>query len=157
MSGGGGSARLESDADRGQIGERGVGDAISKCFGLRQQQYRRRREQHRARQRGDGADGAVFARVPVGIVMGRRQRGRRIDGAGRGEGGGNVGLRRDRLNGQRRRLRGASVEMPERQPKLQRQCQQRQPCPMFDVRAKPLHADRRPTSNGRDIPGRPML
>ena len=93
MSGGGGSARLESDADRDQIDELGIGDEISKFHGLRQQQYRRRCEQHRARQRDDGADGAVFARMLVGIVDGKAVQlsGRSTaSGAARG----NVGLRR---------------------------------------------------------------
>ena len=62
--------------------ELGVGGEIQKSIGLRQQQYRRRREQHRARQRDDGADRASLAGVLVGIVVGRGLTSGLIDGSG---------------------------------------------------------------------------
>ena len=106
---------------------------------------------------GGGANNTVFASAMTAQIAqassgdgrnrcGTRAAGGLIDRVGGGEAAQcRTALRR--LNG-RRRLRGDGVEMPERQPKLQRQRQQRQPRAVFDVRPKPLHADRRPASGG---------
>jgi hypothetical protein len=86
--------------------------------------------------------------LPVGIVIGCRLLPSGLaDRVGSGEAAGvrRVGLRWARLNGWRS-LRSAPVEMPERQHKLNRQREESEPRPVFDVRSKPLHADRRPAS-----------
>lgn len=146
MSGGGGSARLESLRSGVQVDELGIGDQVWKIHRMRQQQQGRRRNQHRACLRDDGADRASVAWVMIGIMVGGRLPGGFISGLRRGEGVvGNV---------RRRRLRGGLMEMSERQRKLNGQRQQCQPRSMFDVRPEPVHADRRPTSVGRGIPAR---
>ena len=72
MSGDRGSARLKSDASGIQMDEFGIGGQVKKFDGLRQQQHRWRRKQHRVGQSHDGADRADVVRMPVGIVIGRR-------------------------------------------------------------------------------------
>ena len=137
-----GSARLKRDANGVQMNELGVRGQVQEFHSLRQPQQRRRCKQHRVRHGHDGADRAAIIGLAVGIVVG----GRRVAAGWRpAPSSWHAGLDRGRC------VRDP-VEMPERQHKLDRQRQQREPRPLFDVRAEPLHADMHPTSEGRGVP-----
>lgn len=124
---------------RAEMHELGAGGQVQKLDRLRQLQQRRCGEQEIVGQREDGADCAVGAML-IGIVVCR------LLG---GFGGRRLRRRNDELRiGQPdlKRRRGASdfpVEMPERQRKLDRERQQRQPRAGFHVFSEPVHDDLR--------------
>ena len=122
--------------------EFGVGRQVQKFDGLRQQQQRRRREYEVVGQRNDGADRTGLSRL-VSIVIGRWLR---VDGfARRLRYGGDLRMIEVNLRqaGRDRRRGRDRVVMPERQRKLDREREQRQPRAVFDVIPEPLHDDRR--------------
>ena len=157
-SGGGRGARLESDASGARTNEPGIGGEVLEFRGLRQQQHRRRRKQHRIRHGDNRADRAVIIRMPIGIVIGWSLLGRPTDRIRRGKdaGIGDTGLGSPGLNRERSR-RGDGVEMSERKHKLNGQRKKRQTRALLDVRSEPLHADRHPTPEREDISVTPVL
>ena len=96
--------------------ERRVHGETQEFYGLRQQQYGGRCEQHRVRQSDDGADRAGIAGWLVRIVIGRRLRLGSLAGRMRYEN--NAGVSKRRLCRSEwaggRRLRRDWVEMTER-------------------------------------------
>ena len=145
MSGGGRGAGLERGMDRVQMNEFGIGREIQKFDGLRQLQQRRRCEQDSAGERDDGADRAGIGRLLVTVGAGRLLLpsgfGAIIE-CGRGPDRSEIDLRQAGLD-RGRRLGRDSVEMPERQRKLDRERNQRQPRTLLDVFSEPLHDDLR--------------
>ena len=128
---------------RAEMRELGAVSQVQKFDRLRQFQQRRRGGQEIVRQRENGADRAVRT-VSVGIVAGRLL----LYGFGvslRGRQGGADGevCIRQRSLKCRRGASDLSVEMPERQRKLDRERQQRQPRASPDVASEPLHVDLR--------------
>jgi hypothetical protein len=150
VSGDRGSARLKGDAGGVRVNELRVDGAVEKFYRLRKhQQLRRRRKQHRVGHGDNGADRAAIVRLPVWIMVGRRLLPVRGLTSGVSEAAvGSVWLLRQAGLNRGGSLRD-SVEMPERQRKLDDQRQQREPSSMFDIRPEPLHADMHPTSEGR--------
>src|SRR6266850_4706148 len=138
MSGDGRCAGLEGGMKRAEMRELGASGQVQKLDSLRQLQERRRGEQEIVRQREDGADRAIGG-VPVGIVVGRLLCGFGVRlWRSRGGGNGEISIGQPGLNSRR----GASdfpVEMPERQRKLNREREQRQPRASPNVVSKPLH------------------
>jgi hypothetical protein len=116
------------------VNDPGVGSEVCELHGLRQWQHWRRRKRHRMGHCRNRADGAGIVGVLVRIMIGHGLL--LLDGS----------TSRTRL-----RLRGDSMEMPERQRKLDRERKQRNPRALFDVRSEPSHADAHPNPEGRDI------
>jgi hypothetical protein len=140
-----------------------VGGAVEKFYRLRQhQQEWRRCKQHRVGHGDDGADRAAIVRLPVWIVIGRRLlplcRLTSRDRRSKANYERSVWLLRQ-AGWNRRRGPRDSMEMPERQRKLDGQRQQREPSSMLDIRSEPLHADMHPASErpARKRLTRPML
>jgi hypothetical protein len=122
--------------------ELGVGGQVQKPDRLRQLQHGRRGEQEIVGNRDDGADYAGVGCVLVVIVIRRllplcRFAGRSKRGLLRGVG--QTGIREADLN----RLPCGLVEMPERQRKLDRERQQRQPRAVLEVFPEPVHDELR--------------
>jgi hypothetical protein len=122
-----------------EVGEAGFGGELQKFDRLRQEQHRRRGEQHAVRHRHDGADGAAVGRLLVIIPVRRLllvggQTRRILDYEVRSAK--EVGLRCRGLES------GSSLrrmEMAERQHNLDGEREQRQPGAKFDVFSNPLH------------------
>jgi hypothetical protein len=138
--------------------ELGVGGQVQEFYRLRQFQQWRGRKQHRIGHRDDGADrtGIIGVVVRDGLLSLLLSLDELSSCIRCGKGARSVRRDCDRprqtgLNGGRR-LGRDRVEMPERQYKLDRQRQQREPRSMSDVRPEPLHVDKRPASDGRGIP-----
>ena len=125
------------------MGELGVGGQVEKLDRLRQLQHGRRGEQVIVGKREDGADRAGVGRMmPVVVVIGRLLLPCRFAGCnkrGLFRGVGQTGIREPDLNA----LRGGPVKVPERQPKLDRKCKQRQPGAVLEVFPEPVHDDLR--------------
>ena len=127
--------------------------AVEEFDRLRQQQQRRRCEQYRVGHRDDGADRAgVVGAWPVGAglccCLWRTDRPHPAPQA-RGAAAVRLATTGRGLKG-RCRLRRRRVEMPERQHKLDRQRQQREPRPMFDVRRETTSCRSPPRIGGQE-------
>ena len=124
------------------MGELGVGREVQKFGRPRQLQQRRRGEQEIVGNRDDGADYAGVSCVPVVVVIGRLLLPCRFAGCnkrGLFRGVGQTGIREPDLNA----LRGRTVKVPERQPKLDRKRKQRQPRAVLEVFPEPVHDELR--------------
>jgi hypothetical protein len=133
---------LEWRMERAEMGELGVGGQVEKLDRLRQLQHGRRGEQEIVGKRDDGADRAGVGRVPVLVVIGWLLGLRGFAGCnkrGLFRGVGQAGVRESDLDV----LRGGPVKVPERQPKLDRKCKQRQPGAVLEVFPEPVHDDLR--------------
>ena len=136
-----------------------IRDETQEFHGLWQQQHRGRCKQYRIRQGDNGADRAGVAWLLIRVLIGGRLP---LGGFGRG-------IRRETTARvvkeclcrpdltRRRSLRGSGVEMTERKRELHGERKQREPRAMFDVRPEPLHADKRLSPEGQDIPVAPTL
>ena len=122
--------------------EFGIGGQVEKLDRLRQLQHGRRGEQEIVGKRDDRADRAGLGRVPVLVVIGRLLLPRRVVGCNKRSlfcGVAQAGIREADLN----RLRGGRVEMSERQRKLDRKREQRQPRAVLEVFPEPVHVELR--------------
>ena len=139
---------MEWRMERAEMGEFAIGGQVEKFDRQRQLQHGRRGEQEIVGKRDDGADRAGVGRVPVVVVIGRLLLLRRCTGCdkrGLFRGVGQTGIREPDLNA----LRGGPVKVPERQPKLDRKREQRQPRAVLEVFPEPVHDVRLPRTAKR--------
>jgi hypothetical protein len=136
-SGNGRGAGLKWEIKRAEMRKRSANGDVLKPHRLRQLKKRRRGEQEVVGHRHDGADRAI-GDVAVSIVVGRLLKGLGQPGEKSGRGTSDF-----------------PVEMPERQRKLDRERQQRQPRAVLEVFPEPVHELRLPRTTKRL--SRPML
>ena len=149
---------MEWRMERAEMRELGTSGDVQKLDRLRQLQQRRRGEQEIVGQREDGANRAGIGRLVVGVVVRRLLRRGFRSWPLRGEGRSNrkIGIGQPGLNC-RRRPGGHSVEMPERQRKLDRERKQRQPRAALEVFSEPVHDDVASPLGAQAFPPAPML